>query len=45
MSAHGGKHYFDDDQEWPDNLMATFDYGDYLLTYEMRLWSPYRMFD
>ena len=45
VSAHGGKHYFDDDQEWPDNLMATFDYGDYLLTYEMRLWSPYRLFD
>jgi len=41
VSAHGGKHYFDDDQEWPDNLMVTYDYGDCLLTYEMRIWSPY----
>ncbi len=41
VSAHGGKHYFDDMQEWPDNLMATYDYGGYLLTYEMRVWTPY----
>jgi predicted dehydrogenase len=41
VSAPGGKHYFDDDQEWPDNLMATYDYGNCLLTYEMRIWSPY----
>ena len=43
VSAHGGKHYYDDDQEWPDSLMATFDYGVCVLTYEMRLWSPYRL--
>lgn len=40
-SAHGGKHYFDDVQEWPDNLMVTYDYGNCILTYEMRIWSPY----
>jgi len=41
VSAHGGKHYFDDDQEWPDNLMVTYDFGQCVLTYEMRIWSPY----
>ena len=41
VSAHGGKHYFDDDQEWPDNLMVTYDYPDCVFTYEMRIWSPY----
>jgi predicted dehydrogenase len=41
VSAHGGKHYFDDDQEWPDNLLVTYEYPGHLLTYEMRLWTPY----
>jgi len=41
VSAHGGKHYFDDDQEWPDNLMVTCQYPGCVLTYEMRIWSPY----
>ena len=41
VSAHGGKYYFDDAQEWPDTLMVTYDYPGYLLTYEMRIWSPY----
>lgn len=45
ISAVGGKHYFDDDQEWPDNLMATYDFGDCILTYEMRVWTPYDYFD
>lgn len=43
VSAHGGKFYFDDAQEWPDTLMATYDFGDYLLTYELRIWTPYPM--
>jgi len=42
VSAHGAKCYFDDIQEWPDNYMATYDFGGgRLLTYEMRIWSPY----
>lgn len=41
ISSHGGKLYFDDAQEWPDTLMATYDYGATLLTYEMRVWTPY----
>ncbi len=41
VSSHGGKLYFDDAQEWPDTLMTTYDYGDWLLTYEMRVWNRY----
>ena len=41
VSALGGKYYFDDDQEWPDTLMAVYDYGDCVLYYEMRIWTPY----
>jgi predicted dehydrogenase len=43
VSAHGGKHYFDDAQEWPDTLMVTYDYPGCVLTYEMRIWSPYKL--
>ena len=43
VSATGGKFYFNDAQEWPDTLMANFDYGNCLLTYEMRIWSPYKL--
>jgi len=52
ISSLGGKWYFDDLQEWPDSLQATFEYGDRtsdkpgrLLSYEMRLWTPYRYND
>jgi len=45
ISAHGGKWYFDDAQEFPDTLQATYEYGagprSKLLTYEMRVWAPY----
>lgn len=41
VSAEGGKYYFDDDQQWPDTLMVTYDYPGCVLTYEMRIWSPY----
>lgn len=45
ISAHGGKLYFDDDQEWPDTMMVTYDYPGYLLTYEMRVWNAYHLHD
>jgi predicted dehydrogenase len=45
VSAHGGKYYFDDAQEWPDTLMVTYDYPGYVLTYELRIWSPYPLHD
>ncbi len=45
ISAHGGKWYFDDAQEFPDTLQATYEYSagphSRLLTYEMRIWAPY----
>jgi predicted dehydrogenase len=42
VSAHGGKCYFDDIQEWPDNLLVTYDYGaGRIMSYEMRLWTRY----
>jgi predicted dehydrogenase len=40
VSAHGGKYYFDDAQEWPDTFHVIYDYGNCLLDYEMRLWCP-----
>ncbi|MGE0756326.1 MAG: Gfo/Idh/MocA family protein, partial [Pirellulaceae bacterium] len=47
VTAHGGKYYFDDDQEWPDTLMVTYDYAPArcVLTYEMRIWTAYHLHD
>ena len=51
VSAQGGKWYFDDMQEWPDTLQVTYEFPKasqssnqktgFILSYEMRLWSPY----
>jgi predicted dehydrogenase len=42
VSAHGGKYYFNDAQEWPDTMMVTYDFAPgYLMTYEMRVWNAY----
>jgi predicted dehydrogenase len=41
VTSGGGKLVFDDDQETPDTQIATYQSGDTLLVYEMRLWSPY----
>ena len=36
--------YFDDLQQWPDNLMCSYDFGKgRVMTYEMRIWTPYPM--
>jgi predicted dehydrogenase len=43
ISAHGGKYYFDDAQEWPDTMLVTYDYPGYVLTYELRIWTPYKL--
>ena len=40
VSAAGGKLFFDDAQEFPDTLMATWEYDGALLAYEMRIWTP-----
>jgi predicted dehydrogenase len=41
VSSIGGKYYFDDAQEWPDTLQVNYDYPGYVLTYELRIWTPY----
>jgi predicted dehydrogenase len=39
----GGKYFFDDDQQTPDTMNVTFDYGDKALIWEMRIWNSYGM--
>ncbi|MBL8234208.1 MAG: Gfo/Idh/MocA family oxidoreductase [Bryobacterales bacterium] len=41
VSGMGRKMYFDDDQQTPDTMNITYDYGDRLIHYEQRLWNPY----
>jgi len=51
ISALGGKWYFDDLQEWPDTLQATYQFSGTdatagrLLSYEMKIWTPYKYYD
>lgn len=40
VAAAGGKHFFDDAQQWPDTLVVTWDYPGATLMYEMRNWQP-----
>ncbi len=44
-SGWGRKVFFDDDQQTPDSMNITFDYGDKALVWEMRIWNPYGMED
>ncbi len=39
----GGKYFFKDDQQTPDTMNVTFEYGDKALIWEMRIWNPYGM--
>lgn len=41
ISGMGRKVYFNDDQQTPDTMNVTFDYGDKALIWEMRIWNPY----
>ncbi|MHB8972355.1 MAG: Gfo/Idh/MocA family protein [Pirellulaceae bacterium] len=48
VTALGGKHFFDDDQQWPDTQYVVFEYPSDTsgqrprqLIYEQRIWSPY----
>lgn len=41
ISGMGKKIYFDDDQQTPDTMNITYDYGDKVIQYEQRLWNPY----
>ena len=40
-SGMAKKLFFDDDQQTPDTMNITFDYGGKLLMFEMRIWTPY----
>ena len=42
-SGMGRKVFFDDDQQTPDTMNVTFDYGEKALQWEMRIWNPYKM--
>jgi predicted dehydrogenase len=41
VTCSGGQLWYDDDHETPDTQIATFEYDDVYLMYEMRLWTPY----
>ncbi len=41
VSGMGKKIYFDDDQQTPDTMNITYDYGPQVIQYEQRLWNPY----
>jgi predicted dehydrogenase len=46
ISCAGGKFYFgDDDQEFPDTMLVSYEYPAAVLQYEMRLWSRPKLFD
>src|SRR5690349_11768459 len=40
VTAGGGKYRHDDDQETPDTLVTTYDFGDKEITWEGRSWHP-----
>jgi predicted dehydrogenase len=41
VSGMGRKLFFDDDQQTPDTMNITYDFGGKALVYEMRIWNPY----
>jgi predicted dehydrogenase len=41
VSCSGTQLFYDDDHETPDTQIATFEYDDAYLMFEMRLWTPY----
>jgi predicted dehydrogenase len=43
ISGMGGKYYFQDDQQTPDTMNLTFDYGNKAIIWEMRIWNSYLM--
>ncbi len=43
VTGMGRKIFFHDDQQTPDTMNLTFDFGDKLLQFEMRIWNPYGM--
>jgi predicted dehydrogenase len=42
-AGSGAKLYFQDDQQTPDTINATFSYPGKMLQFELRIWNPYGM--
>lgn len=42
VSGMGRMLCFDDDQQTPDTMNITFDFGDAVIHYDQRTWNPYR---
>jgi predicted dehydrogenase len=40
VTASGGKLYFDDDQEYADTQVTSFEFGDRMILWEARNWHP-----
>jgi predicted dehydrogenase len=43
VSGMAAKYFFDDDQQTPDTMNMTFDYGSKAIVWEMRIWTPYTL--
>ena len=43
ISGMASKYFFDDEQQTPDTMNMTFDYGDKAILWEMRIWTPYTL--
>ena len=43
VTCSGGQLFYNDDHQTPDTQVATFEYDDVYLMYEMRLWCPYSL--
>lgn len=43
ISGMGAKLYFDDDQQTPDTMNISYDYGSKVIHFEQRLWNSYRL--
>ncbi len=44
ICCSGGKFFFEDDQQWPDTMLVSYEYPGKILQYEMRLWSRPKLF-
>ncbi len=44
ICCSGGKLFFEDDQQWPDTELVTYEYPGKIIQYEMRLWSRPKLF-
>ncbi len=44
INCSGGMFFFDDDQQWPDTMLISYEYPGHVLQYEMRLWSKPKLF-